>query len=82
MSILARSWLIMSGLAVCVALLLAVAPTLPRPIWLAVVLGSAALKSRLILLDYLELRGAAVWRSGAMGAVIVLITALAVLSAF
>lgn len=83
MNRLTRSWLVMSALVAAVALLLAFAPAMPRAAWLAIVMAASFLKARLILLDYLDLRGSAGWRSGAMlalGALLLTMTALAALA--
>lgn len=70
----------MTGLAICIALLLDLAPVLPRPVWVGVVMGVTAIKSQLILLDYLELRCAPAWRNGAVGSLFLLVAALSLLS--
>lgn len=81
MSRLTRSWLVMSALVAAVALPLAFAPAMPRLAWLAMVMAASFLKARLILLDYLDLRGSAGWRSGAMLALSALLLMMAVLAA-
>jgi hypothetical protein len=70
----------MSGVAVVIAALLAFAPALPRPLWLAAVMAAAFIKARLILLDYLELRQAGPWRSGAITVLGILLSAMALLA--
>ena len=80
MTQLTRSWLVMAALAFLVAALLLFAPPLPRLGWLAMILGAAFIKSRLILLDYLELRAAQSWRQAAVASLTVLLLLMAVLS--
>ena len=80
MTHLTRSWLVMAALAFLVAGFLVFAPPLPRPGWLAMILGAAFIKSRLILLDYLELRAARSWRQAAVASLTVLLLLMAVLS--
>lgn len=81
MSVLARSWFMMSACACVVALLLAASSSMPRLLWLTILMGAAFFKARLILLDYLELRGVPTWQSGAIAGLTLLIAAIALLSA-
>jgi heme/copper-type cytochrome/quinol oxidase subunit 4 len=81
MTQLTRSWLVMSMVVITVALVLAVAPGLPRPVWLVLIMAASFVKARLVLLDYLELRHADEWRVGAMAALVALLLVMAALAA-
>ncbi len=81
MTRLTRSWLVMSMVVITVALVLTLAPGLPRLAWLVLIMAASYVKARLILLDFLELRHADAWRAGAMAALAVLLLAMAALAA-
>ena len=80
MTVLTRSWIIMSTLVILVAGILAFSPAVPRAAWIVLILGAGFVKARLILLDYLELRYAGTWKNGAvaaLGSLFILLTVLA-----
>jgi hypothetical protein len=78
---LTASWLFMLAFAAAQALMLMGLAGLPRRAMVAVVMAAGLAKGRLILLDYLDLRTAGDWRSGALVGLFLLVAGLAVLAA-